>query len=54
MNTYDLSEQEAREVCQAASNETGLPCTDPVRFSPDPLLEAIQAAHRAKQASRKG
>jgi uncharacterized NAD-dependent epimerase/dehydratase family protein len=53
MNTYDLSDDEARQVCQAATRETGLPCTDPVRFSAEPLLEAIQTAHRAKQASRK-
>jgi uncharacterized NAD-dependent epimerase/dehydratase family protein len=53
MNTYDLSDSKAGEVCDAASKETGLPCTDPVRFSPDPLLDAIHTAQRAKQASRK-
>ncbi len=51
MNTYDLPEAEAREVCRKAAAETGLPCTDPVRFSADPLLEAVEKAHRAKQAS---
>ena len=53
MNTYDLSDDEARQVCEAATRETGLPCTDPVRFGAEPLLEAIHAAYRAKQASRK-
>lgn len=53
MNTYDLSEEAARRVCAEASKETGLPCTDPVRFSAEPLLDAIQSAHRAKRASRK-
>jgi uncharacterized NAD-dependent epimerase/dehydratase family protein len=53
MNTYDLSDQEAKRVCQAAEQETGLPCTDPVRFDAEPLLSAIQQAHEAKRASRK-
>lgn len=53
MNTYDLSEEAARRVCAAASKEAGLPCTDPVRFDAEPLLEAIHAAQRAKQESRK-
>jgi uncharacterized NAD-dependent epimerase/dehydratase family protein len=53
MNTYDLSDEEARRACEDAARETGLPCTDPVRFSPEPLLGAIEQAHRAKRASRK-
>lgn len=44
MNTYDLSDGEARKACEAASRETGLPCTDPVRFDPSPLVEAIAGA----------
>lgn len=46
LNTYDLDEPAARVACDAAARETGLPCTDPVRFSAAPLLEAITAAHR--------
>jgi len=41
MNTYDLTDAEARAACAAATRETGLPCTDPVRYDPAPLLEAI-------------
>ncbi|NOT06575.1 MAG: DUF1611 domain-containing protein [Gemmatimonadales bacterium] len=46
MNTYDLSDEEARAACAAAAQETGLPCTDPVRFDAAPLLDAIVAAAR--------
>jgi uncharacterized NAD-dependent epimerase/dehydratase family protein len=52
LNTYDLSEAEARRVCDAGARETGLPCTDPVRFDPGPLLAAVEQAHRAKRAAR--
>jgi uncharacterized NAD-dependent epimerase/dehydratase family protein len=52
MNTYDLSEAEARRACEAAARETGLPCTDPVRFAPEPLLDAVEQAHRDKTAAR--
>lgn len=51
LNTYDMSEDEAREACRKASEETGLPATDPVRFDPAPLLDALQAAHRAHTKS---
>ena len=44
MNTYDLDDAAARAACDAATRETGLPCTDPVRFDPKPLLDAIVAA----------
>ncbi len=45
LNTYDLSEEEAREACRKATEETGLPATDPVRFDPAPLVDALVAAH---------
>ncbi len=41
LNTYDLSEAEAKAACAAATAETGLPCTDPVRFDSAPLVNAI-------------
>ena len=41
LNTYDLSDVEARRACDQAENETGLPATDPVRFDPAPLVNAI-------------
>lgn len=46
MNTYDLDDAGARAACEKATQETGLPCTDPVRFDPAPLLDAIAAAGR--------
>jgi len=41
LNTYDLSDVEARRACDQAQRETGLPVTDPVRFDPAPLVSAI-------------
>lgn len=46
LNTYDMSEAEARKACEEAASETGLPATDPVRFDPAPLVDAIVAANR--------
>jgi uncharacterized NAD-dependent epimerase/dehydratase family protein len=48
LNTYDMSDDEARAACEKAAAETELPTTDPVRFDPAPLVEAIAAAHRRK------
>jgi uncharacterized NAD-dependent epimerase/dehydratase family protein len=42
LNTYDLSDKAARLACDDATRETGLPATDPVRFDPAPLLDAIR------------
>lgn len=47
LNTYDLTDAEARRACEAATRETGLPCTDPVRFDPAPLIEAVAQAREA-------
>jgi uncharacterized NAD-dependent epimerase/dehydratase family protein len=45
LNTYDMTDDQARAACAAAISETGLPCTDPVRFPADPaLLDATLAA----------
>jgi D-glutamate N-acetyltransferase len=49
LNTYDLPEAEARVACEVAEGQTGLPCTDPVRFDPAPLLDAVESAHEAKR-----
>ncbi len=53
MNTYDLTDAEARAACEHAVRETGLPCTDPVRFDPAPLIEAVMAAKTAHPAARR-
>jgi len=53
LNTYDLTEAEALAACTAATRETGLPCTDPVRFDPAPLVEAVARGRDAYLARRK-
>jgi uncharacterized NAD-dependent epimerase/dehydratase family protein len=47
LNTYDMGEDEARAACERARAETGLPATDPVRFDPAPLIDAIASAREA-------
>jgi uncharacterized NAD-dependent epimerase/dehydratase family protein len=52
MNTYDLSQTDARATCEAATRDTGLPCTDPVRFDSTPLLDAIAEAEEVYRTTR--
>jgi uncharacterized NAD-dependent epimerase/dehydratase family protein len=52
LNTYDLDEAAARAACEAATRETGLPCTDPVRFDPAPLVDAVVRARETYLAGR--
>lgn len=47
LNTYDLDDDGARAACDAAHADTGLVATDPVRFDPTPLVDAILAAREA-------
>jgi uncharacterized NAD-dependent epimerase/dehydratase family protein len=54
LNTYDMSEDDARRACEAAELETGLPATDPVRFDPKPLLDAVRQGREKYLASRGG
>jgi uncharacterized NAD-dependent epimerase/dehydratase family protein len=49
LNTYDLSDAEARAAIRAAEAETGLPATDPVRFDPAPIADAIRAFHQRRE-----
>jgi uncharacterized NAD-dependent epimerase/dehydratase family protein len=53
LNTYDLSEAEARRACEAAARETGLPATDPVRFDPAPLVDAVTGARARHDKTRR-
>jgi uncharacterized NAD-dependent epimerase/dehydratase family protein len=53
LNTYDLSEADARRACEAAARETGLPATDPVRFDPAPLVDAIASARTRHDQARR-
>ena len=48
LNTFDLDEGAARDAVARAAADTGLPVTDPVRFDPAPLVDAIQAEAAAK------
>jgi len=41
LNTFDLDERAARAALARAADATGLPVTDPVRFGPDALAEAV-------------
>ena len=54
LNTYDMSDEAARSACEAANRETGLPATDPVRFDPAPLLNAVRQGRQEYLASRRG
>ncbi len=49
LNTYDLSDAEARAACASAEKETGLPATDPVRFDAKPILDTIVSARQEWQ-----
>jgi len=46
LNTLGLAESRARDACEDAARETGLPATDPVRFGAEPLAEALVARRR--------
>ncbi len=52
LNTYDLDEAAARHACKEATEETGLPATDPVRFDSAPLVDAIVQAREQRLALR--
>jgi uncharacterized NAD-dependent epimerase/dehydratase family protein len=50
LNTFDLSEEEALAAIEAAEAETGLPATDPVRFSAERLAAAVVSACERSRA----
>lgn len=51
LKTNELPEAEAREAIVRAEAETGLPTTDPVRFGPGPLAEAISEVATRRRAA---
>jgi len=53
LNTYDLDEPDALRACEAASRETRLPATDPVRFDAAPLVDAVAGAHARRVQARR-
>jgi uncharacterized NAD-dependent epimerase/dehydratase family protein len=48
LNTFDLTDAQAREAIDRTEQETGLPATDPVRFDSAPIAGAIDRFHRAR------
>ena len=52
LNTFDLDDREARKAIERVRAETGLPATDPVRYEPLVLAEAIAAFHVDRLAER--
>jgi len=51
LNTFDLGEAAARRVVEETQRDTGLPTTDPVRFDPSPIVDAIANFHAARGAA---
>jgi uncharacterized NAD-dependent epimerase/dehydratase family protein len=47
LNTAGMTEDDARAAAEAATRDTGLPATDPVRWDAGPLADAIEAARAA-------
>ena len=52
LNTADLSDRDARAAIDRASDETGLPAVDPVRFDPAPLVDAVIAFDKQRRAGQ--
>ena len=51
LNTFDLDERAAADAVKRAEDETGLPATDPVRFDPTPLVEAVARFHASRRVA---
>jgi len=51
---YDRTQHRLRLLgCEQTQAETGLPCTDPVRFGAETLLNAVMGIRLAGSAKRK-
>jgi uncharacterized NAD-dependent epimerase/dehydratase family protein len=48
LNTYDMSDDDARAAIDQVQSETGLPTTDAVRYDPAPIAQAIHEFHRTR------
>ena len=53
LNTYDMTDADARQACDQAARETGLPATDPVRFDAAPLVDAVVNARAYRDKARR-
>jgi len=49
LNTFDLSDDDARDAVSRIAAETGLPTTDPVRYDPTPIAQAVSTFHRQRK-----
>jgi uncharacterized NAD-dependent epimerase/dehydratase family protein len=45
LNTFDMSDSDARAAIAAVERETGLPATDTVRYHAQPIVEALESFH---------
>ena len=54
LNTVEMSDAEARAEVQRVAELTGLPTTDPVRFDPAPLVEAVLAFDAGRRGVASG
>ncbi|WP_213981372.1 N-acetyltransferase DgcN [Sphingomonas sp. dw_22] len=55
LNTSRLAPAEAERLCAAIADELGLPCTDPIAFGVDPILDellCLDSSARSTTASR--
>jgi len=43
LNTFRLTDEEARQAIAKTEQETGLPATDPIRFDAEPLVDALKS-----------
>lgn len=50
LNTVDLSDRDARAAIERVAEATGLPATDPVRYDPTPLVDAVVAFDQTRRA----
>ena len=44
LNTFGLSDEDAKRAIAQTQDEIGLPCTDAIRYGAEPLMDAIMAA----------
>jgi uncharacterized NAD-dependent epimerase/dehydratase family protein len=49
LNTADMSDRDARHAIERIADETGLPTTDPVRFDPAPIADAVVEFDQARR-----
>lgn len=41
INTSHLEDAKARQLIDATASETGLPCSDPIRFGVEPIVDFL-------------